>query len=510
MHFKGGIDLTSQKINNSSPRKIDLKKTKDLYDLPLLTNTPKAARKNASRNLLVINKRFHFQTIKNNTDKKRSIFTRTIFYEDTTKPIFMFETLDWLSLLIAANLNTNIGIQSDGKRNLKAGNYSSKNNVNDFINYTRFLVKNIDSLKDSYGYLHIATSQTYANTTSLLVACDWFKESAFNDFIKSLNTQHEQDKSRLLLVLVYWMNNISYELLNADVTQKLDGLLSAFMSSIVGEFNPILKPHETADTTIAELIAQQIFYEYRYTSWKRPENPLIYLSQDEDSTKLPLDDYDLNNIDFAHAVNNNVSEVTEKFNEYFKENNLDGLLDFVFNGLSNCRMGLKYGTNIKQSKVDPETLKGQFLVSKQFKHVRSITNKEQRWKQLLIELDKFLNSTDTDINGLLATISNIKSLKSRYSMKNQEEFWDRINKNLATPKEIKSERKKQVEQREISKNLIQDLLNYLNEQTSNDETKSDEEWIKTQKEIYKRKQKIVGLPNDSSIPFNLLSTIFKP
>lgn len=502
--------MTSEKINNSVPRKIDLIHSKDLYTLPLLMDAPKAAIKNASRNLLVVNERFHFQTNKKNTDKKRSIFTRTVFYDDSTNPIFMFETLDWLSLLIAANLNIHIGIQSDGQKNLKTGNYSSKNNVTDFINYTKFLVKNIDSLKKSYGYLHIATSQTYANTTSLLVAYDWFKESAFNNFIKSLDTQNKQDKSRLLLVLVYWMNNVSYELFNADVNQKLDGLLSAFMSSIVGEFNPILKPHENIDTTLAELIAQQIFYEYRYTSWKTPENPLIYLSQVEDNTELPLDDYNLNNIDFAHAVNDNVSKVTKEFTKYFDDEDPDGLVDLVFEDLSEYHMELKFGSNLKERHVDPKYLKSKFMTSKQYNAISSIKDKKQRWKKLLIELDKFLNSTDININELLATISNIKNLKQHSSIESKQQFWKRIDKNLATSEEIKSERQKQADQRKISIKLIENFIKYLNEQASYEEKQSDEEWLQTQKEIYKRQQEITGLPSDSTIPSDLLNTILKP
>ncbi|MCT3221929.1 hypothetical protein EFO81_04400 [Lactiplantibacillus plantarum] len=502
--------MTFKELNNSVPRKIDLIHSKDLYTLPLLMDAPKAAIKNASRNLLVINERFHFQTIKKNTDKKRSIFTRTVFYDNSANPIFMFEALDWLSLLIAANLHIHIGIQSDGQNNVKTGNYSSKNNVTDFINYTKFLVKNIDSLKNSYGYLHIATSQTYANTTSLLVAYDWFKESAFNNFIKSLDTKNKQDKSRLLLVLVYWMNNASYELFNADVTKKLDGLLSAFMGSIVGEFNPILKPHENTDTTLAELIAQQIFYEYRYTSWKTPDNPFIYLSQVKDGTKLPVDNYDLNNIDFAHAVNDNVSEVTKKFTEYFDDDDPDGLVDFVFEDLSKYHMALKFGSTLKERHVDPKNLKSKFMASKQYNAISSIKDKKQRWKKLLIELDKFLNSTDININGLLATISNIKSLKQHSSIESKQQFWKRIDENLATPEEIKLERQKQVDQRKTSIKLIEDLIKYLNEQASYDETLSDEEWLKTQKEIYKRQKEITGLPSDSTIPSDLLNTILKP
>ncbi|MEE6693657.1 hypothetical protein, partial [Lactiplantibacillus plantarum] len=292
--------------------------------------------------------------------------------------------------------------------------------------------------------------------------------------------------------------------------QKLDGLLSAFMSSIVGEFNPILKPHENIDTTLAELIAQQIFYEYRYTSWKTPENPLIYLSQVEDNTELPLDDYDLNNIDFAHAVNDNVSKVTKEFTKYFDDEDPDGLVDLVFEDLSEYHMELKFGSNLKERHVDPKYLKSKFMTSKQYNAISSIKDKKQRWKELLIELDKFLNSTDINTNELLATISNIKNLKQHSSIESKQQFWKRIDKNLATSEEIKSERQKQADQRKISIKLIENFIKYLNEQASYEETQSDEEWLQTQKEIYKRQQEITGLPSDSTIPSDLLNTILKP
>ncbi|WP_338813478.1 hypothetical protein [Lactiplantibacillus plantarum] len=53
-------------------------------------------------------------------------------------------------------------------------------------------------------------------------------------------------------------------------------------------------------------------------------------------------------------------------------------------------------------------------------------------------------------------------------------------------------------------------MDYLGKQASYDETLSDEEWLQTQKEIYKRQKEITGLPSDSTIPSDLLNTILKP
>lgn len=489
----------SKHFKPSTPRKIDLKNSTNFNKLLLLIDTEKPVQQNISRNITVVSKRFHFQVSKKN-GTKRSLFDRSVSYDYRANSLFTFETFDWLSLLVKANLNTPIGLQSDGQHNEQTGSYSSKNTSDDFINYTRFIMTNIDSLKNSYGYLHIKTSATYANTTSLLTAYDWFKDSAFNNFIKSLDSQHEQDKSRLLLVLVYWMNNVSFELFNADVQNQLNGLLSPLMDSIVGKFNPVLKPHENADTTIAELIAQQIFYEYRYTSWQRPDNPFVGI-------KLPSGTYDLSDDDFAKSVNDNVIKITNRFNKYFSHDDITGFINSVFSDLSKQQLLSKFTSDPIKALDSVPPLKEKFLSSKQFSQLKTISNKEQRWKQLLIELDEFFNSFGVNVNGLLAVLFNIQSLERRTSIKSRQIFWERISKKLATQDEIESERENQAKQRATTIELAYKFAKYLEQQSANDSLKNNDDWLNTQREIYKRQQEILGLPSSSNVPDEILNSI---
>lgn len=189
---------------------------------------------------------------------------------------------------------------------------------------------------------------------------------------------------------------------------------------------------------------------------------------------------------------------------------MTGFIDYVFFGLTKQQMEFKFSNNLRISQSPISKLKNTFISTNEFSRLRTIDDKNQRWKQLLTELDKFLNSTNINVKGLLATITNIQSLEQRSSIESRQHFWERISNNLATPEEIKSERKKQVDQRQISKRLVQNLMDYLGKQASYDETLSDEEWLQTQKEIYKRQKEITGLTSDSTIPSDLLNTILKP
>ncbi|MBU5276953.1 MULTISPECIES: hypothetical protein [Lactiplantibacillus] len=189
---------------------------------------------------------------------------------------------------------------------------------------------------------------------------------------------------------------------------------------------------------------------------------------------------------------------------------MTGFIDYVFFGLTKQQMEFKFSNNLRISQSPISKLKNTFISTNEFSRLRTIDDKNQRWKQLLTELDKFLNSTNINVKGLLATITNIQSLEQRSSIESRQHFWERISNNLATPEEIKSERKKQVDQRQISKRLVQNLMDYLGKQASYDETLSDEEWLQTQKEIYKRQKEITGLPSDNTIPSDLLNTILKP
>ncbi|MCT3246858.1 hypothetical protein EFP02_07305 [Lactiplantibacillus plantarum] len=500
----------SSKSQSNKPRTIDLTSPKLLASKGHpFSQLLSPIQNNMARNISITSRRFHFYSHKNRKSQQKSLFDAAICYDSRTSPLYLFEAMDWLALLTTSNLQRPIGTQTDQTKKTP-GAYSLTDSTSDYIEYTKHVMKNIDHLKSSYGYLHIKASKTYANTASLLTAYDWFQDSALREFIKALNTRHSQDKSRLLLVFVYWINNMSFELLNADVLNNLDDLLGTFMKSIVGEFNPILKQHETTDTTIAELIAQQIFYEYRYTSWKRPDNPYVYLNQDTDSPNLPTSDYNLENSQFIEGLKENVHEITTSFSKYFKSDDMTGFIDYVFFGLAKQQMEFKYSNNLRISQSPISKLKNTFISTNEFSRLRTIDDKNQRWKQLLTELDKFLNSTNINVKGLLATITNIQSLEQRSSIESRQHFWERISNNLATPEEIKSERKKQVDQRQTSKRLVQNLMDYLGKQASYDETLSDEEWLQIQKKIYKRQQEIAGLPSDSTIPSDLLNTILKP
>ncbi|NGM24668.1 hypothetical protein GUJ68_01065 [Lactobacillus plantarum] len=112
-------------------------------------------------------------------------------------------------------------------------------------------------------------------------------------------------------------------------------------------------------------------------------------------------------------------------------------------------MEFKFSNNLRISQSLISKLKNTFISTNEFSRLRTIDDKNQRWKQLLTELDKFLNSTNINVKGLLATITNIQSLEQRSSIESRQHFWERISNNLATPEEIKSERKKQVDQRQI-------------------------------------------------------------